>query len=210
MDKENYLSENFFLFRGFEVNEVQKFLTYDGIFENKYKQGEIIQNSSHCDKIGIIIKGKATVRSDVDGVIINKLNKNDIYGVAALFDKPTHSTIVQALTDCTIITFDKNFIEKCIRESDKASINYIQFLAQKISFLNKKINAFTAKSAENKLIAYLLQLPRNGNVLDLNVDMSTIAKMIGIGRATLYRSFDKLEKSGTITKKDKKIIFNEV
>ena len=40
--------------------------------------------------------------------------------------------------------------------------------------------------------------------------MSTIAKMIGIGRATLYRAFEKLEKNGTITKQDKKIILNEV
>lgn len=210
MDKEKFLKENFFLFKDVEIDQIQKFLTFDGINENKYKQGEIIQDCSHCDKIGIIVKGKAIVRSYADGVIINKLNKNDIYGVAALFDKPTHSTIVQAITECSIITIDKGFIEKCVYESGKASINYIQFLAQKISFLNKKINAFTAKSAENKLYTYLLQLPRDGNVLELSVDMSTIAKMIGIGRATLYRSFDKLEKNGTIIKKDKKIIFSEV
>ena len=40
--------------------------------------------------------------------------------------------------------------------------------------------------------------------------VETIAKMIGFGRATLYRALDKLEKSGTLTKIDKKIIFNEV
>jgi DNA-binding transcriptional regulator YhcF (GntR family) len=34
--------------------------------------------------------------------------------------------------------------------------------------------------------------------------------MIGIGRATLYRAFDKLEQNGTITKKEKIIILNEV
>jgi hypothetical protein len=34
--------------------------------------------------------------------------------------------------------------------------------------------------------------------------------MLGIGRATLYRAFDKLEQNGTIIKKDKKIFLNEV
>ena len=42
------------------------------------------------------------------------------------------------------------------------------------------------------------------------MDMSTVAKMLGIGRATLYRAFDKLEQNGSIIKNDKKIIFNEV
>ena len=36
--------------------------------------------------------------------------------------------------------------------------------------------------------------------------MSTLAKMIGIGRATLYRAFEKLEFSGLIIKNDKNIL----
>ena len=118
--------------------------------------------------------------------------------------------LIQADNECSVITLNKSFIEKCIAFSHACAINYIELLAEKISFLNKKINAFTAKSAENKLYAYLLQLPRTDNVLELNTDMSTIAKMIGIGRATLYRAFEKLQEAGTITKSNKKIIFNEV
>lgn len=210
MDKEKYLCENFFLFKDVPNQFLTDAFKYEGINENKFSQGEVIQNCEHCDCIGIVIKGKAVVKSNSDGVIINKLNKNDVYGVAALFDKPTYSTIVQAVTDCTIITLNKSFITRCIIDNPKVALNYVEFLAKKVSFLNKKINAYTAKSAENKLYTYLLQLPRIGNVLELNIDMSTIAKMVGIGRATLYRSFEKLEKNGTITKIDKKIIFNEV
>ena len=210
MDKEKYLCDNFFLFKNVPADFLAKLLKRKYVQESKFSQGEIIQNSEHYDSIGIVVKGKAVVKSNVDGVIINKLNKNDIYGVAALFDKPTYSTVVQAVTDCTIITMDKEFVTECISNSPTIALNYIEFLAKKVTFLNKKINAFTEKSAENKLYAYLLQQPRIGNELTLTVDMSTIAKMIGIGRATLYRSFEKLEKSGTITKNDKKIIFNEV
>ena len=210
MDKNKFLMENFFLFKGISSNALDSLLTMDGISECTFAHGDIIQNCNNCDRIGIVVKGKAFVRSGIDGVIINKLGKNDIYGAAALFDKPTHITLVQASTDCSVITMDKSFIEHCISKNSIASLNYIQFLAQKISFLNKKINAYTAKSAENKLYTYLLQIPRNGNELMLQQDMSTIAKMLGIGRATLYRSFEKLEKNGIITKIDKKIIFNEV
>ena len=210
MDKRKFLKDNFFLFKNLSNEEIDNFLTFDGICEKKFIQGEIIQSCNNCDDIGIIVKGKATIKSDINGVIINKLFKNGIYGAAALFDKPTYSTLVQAVTDCHVITMNKKFIEKCISKNNTVAINYIEFLAKKISFLNNKINAYTAKSAENKLYTYLLQLPRNDNELELNVDMSTIAKMLGIGRATLYRAFDKLESNGTILKTDKQIIFNEV
>jgi CRP-like cAMP-binding protein len=34
--------------------------------------------------------------------------------------------------------------------------------------------------------------------------------MLGIGRASLYRAFEKLEKDGLIIKNNKEIIINEV
>ena len=107
-------------------------------------------------------------------------------------------------------TAAKEFVDFCIKNDSTIAFNYIEFLSKRISFLNSKINAYTAKSAENKLYAYLLQLPRNGNTVFLPTDMSTLAKMIGIGRATLYRAFEKLETSGLITKNNKNIIINEV
>lgn len=210
MDIKQFLRDNFFLFNGLDDKKIEKLLTIKGVTEEHYSQGDIMQNNKTLCKIGIIVKGKAIIKSGDDGVIIRKLNPKDVYGAACLFDSPTHLTIVKAVTDCQVITMNKDFVEKCILEEKSISINYIEFLAKRISFLNTKINAYTAKSAENKLYAYLLQLPREKNVIDLKVDMSTIAKMIGIGRATLYRAFEKLEKNGTITKNVKQIILNEV
>ena len=89
MDVGKYLKDNFFLFKGISSEVIEELLNFEGLSETKVSQGEIIQSCSLCDKIGIITKGKAIIRSDVDGVIINKLYKNDIYGAAALFDKPT-------------------------------------------------------------------------------------------------------------------------
>lgn len=210
MDIKQYLNESFFLFKGVDNQQIDFFLSFGGINEESFSSGEIIQCFDKCKYIGIITKGKASIKSGDNGVIIKKLQKGDIFGVAGLFDTPTHSTLIVASTDCTVITLSKSFVEKCISLNPTCAMNYITLLAKKISFLNKKINSYTAKSAENKLYSYLMQLPHNGNILELSVDMSTLSKMIGIGRATLYRAFTKLEENGTITKKDKIIIFNEV
>lgn len=210
MDIKQYLNESFFLFKGIPNKDIDAFLAFDGIREAHFLSGDTILCSNKCESIGIVAKGKATIKSGENGVIIKKLQKGDIFGVAGLFNKSAHSTIIKATSDCTVITLDKGFVEKCISKNHTCALNYITLLAEKIAFLNKKINSYTAKSAENKLHSYLLQLPRDGNTLELNIDMSTLAKMIGIGRATLYRAFEKLEANGTITKNDKFIIFNEV
>ena len=210
MDIKQFLHDNFFLFKNLDDIKIEKLLKFQGISMVQYKQGDIMQNNKTLCKIGIILKGKAIIKSGDEGVIIRKLNPKDIYGAASLFDSPKHLTIVKAITDCTVVIMNKEFVEKCMIEEKCVSFNYIEFLAKRISFLNTKINAYTAKSAENKLYTYLLQLPREENIINLKIDMSTIAKMIGIGRATLYRAFEKLEKNGTITKCDKKIILNEV
>lgn len=210
MKYKSFLKENFFLFSCVDENKIDEMLLFDGISIEEYAPQEILQSSKTQEKIGIIIKGNAIIRSGDDGVIIRKLSAKDTYGAACLFDKPTYLTYVSAVSNCSVITFNKEFVEKCISCDENVAKNYISFLAKRISFLNSKINSYTAKNAENKLYAYLLQLPRNENTIDLKVSLSTLAKMIGIGRASLYRALEKLESNGTITRQDKKIILNEV
>lgn len=210
MKYKSFLIENFFLFSGVDEEKIDQMLLFDGISVEDFPQQEIMHSSKTQSKIGIIIKGKAVIRSGDDGVIIRKLSPKDVYGAASLFDSPKYLTYVSAVGACTVITFNKDFIEKCINYDNTVAKNYITFLAKRISFLNSKINSYTAKTAESKLYAYLLQLPRNDNIIDLNVNLSTLAKMIGIGRASLYRALEKLENSGEITRQDKKIILNEV
>ena len=210
MDKKQYLKDKLFLFHNINEIDIQRLLSLGEIKEEHFTQGQTLQScKNHC-KIGIVVNGKAIIKSGEGGVIIKKLSTNDIYGVASLFDVSIHLTSVVAVTDCTVLTMDKAFVEACIKENNQVAMNYIEFLAKRINFLNRKINAYTAKSAENKLYMYLLQLPREENTINLPFDMSTIAKMLGIGRATLYRAFDKLEQNGAIIKQDKKIILKEV
>lgn len=200
-----------FLFKEIDVKTIQECCNFEGICEHNYSQGEIMQNALSKKQIGIILKGKAVILSSDDGVIIKKLGKNDIFGVAIMFDnEPKYSTRVVSASSSTVLLLSKDFLLKCFSKSPKIVTNYLEELASKISFLNAKISSYTAKSAENKLLAYLMQLPRENNVVFLNTDFSSIAKMIGIGRASLYRAFDKLISDGIIEKDNKKIILKEI
>ncbi|MBQ8738088.1 MAG: Crp/Fnr family transcriptional regulator [Clostridia bacterium] len=210
MEKISEILSNTFLFKGISKSDIESCCSFEGYEVIKYSKNDIMLCAKSQKRIGIIIEGRATIISGDDGVIIKKLSSNDIYGVAILFDEPEYLTKVIATSTCTVLTISREFVQKCIEYNHKIALNYIEYLANKISFLNNKISAYTAKSAENKLYSYLLQLPRNENVITLKTDFSAIAKMIGIGRASLYRAFDKLEESGLIVKNKKEIILCEV
>ncbi|MBQ9703528.1 MAG: Crp/Fnr family transcriptional regulator [Clostridia bacterium] len=199
-----------FLFENVNEESIKKCCEQDGIALIEYSPQDVMQDYKSAQNVGILLNGKATIISGDDGVIIRKLEKDDVYGVAKLFDTPKYLTKVVATSKCTVLALNKDFIEGCIEIDRQIAINYISFLAKKISFLNNKISSYTGKTVENKLYTYLLQLPRNNNQIVLNTDFSAIAKMLGIGRASLYRAFDKLEKDGLIIKNNKEITLKEV
>ncbi len=211
MKYKNFIKENFFLFANVESDAIDKMLSFDGISVREYLPSEVVLDSSTTEMIGLVYKGNLIIRSGEDGVILRKLSANDSFGAASLFDKHTYNTSVSSVTSSIIISFNKEFVERCITFDKTVALNYISFLAKRISFLNTKIEAFTAKNAENKLFSYLCNLPRNeNNEVEIKVSLSTLSKMLAIGRASLYRSFEKLEASGAISKNGKKIILNEV
>lgn len=202
---------NIFLFKNVDTKIIEECCSLDGISAIKYNQGDVMQNALSKKQIGIILKGKAVILSNDNGVIIRKLLKGDIFGAAIMFDnEPKYSTKVVASAFCSVLTLNEGFVKQCISLDPQIAFNYLEFLANRISFLNSKISSYTAKNTENKLLAYLMQLPRDNNVITLETDLSAIARMLGMGRASLYRAFDKLEAEGIITKENKKIILNEV
>lgn len=199
-----------FLFDNVSKKDIEHCCSFNGHEIIAYERNEVMLSASNEKRIGILLNGKANIISNDNGVIIKKLDKGDIYGVAILFDEPKYSTKVISNAKTTVLTLNRSFVQECIEYNSKIALNYIQYLAKKISFLNSKISSYTAKTAENKLYSYLLQLPREENKIVLKTDLSAISKMLGIGRASLYRAFDKLQKDGLIIKNDKEIILKEV
>ena len=80
------------------------------------------------------------------------------------------------------------------------ALNYIKFLSGRIEFLNLKIDAFTATDAAQKLSLYLYN-----STSEETKNLTELAKRLNMGRASLYRAVEALEKEGIIEKNGKKI-----
>ena len=165
-----------------------------------FSAGETIcEPQDALKKIGIVLSGNALVLSadSERHVLLRRFTAGDIFGVSSVFSNDSRfvSRIV-AKSTCKVAFITAKGLSVLL-ESDRAVLyNYIEFLSDRIRFLNKKIRFFTSGSAERRLALYLDSF--NEEKIELEAGMSAIADMLDIGRASLYRAFDKLTEDGFI------------
>ncbi len=94
-------------------------------------------------------------------------------------------------------------------QSRRAMANYLSFLTGRIFYLNRRIDAYTGGSAECRLAMYLLDNQQDGvpPKVTLPFGMNKLAELLGIGRASLYRAMETLEKKGIAARKGNALQF---
>lgn len=155
----------------------------------------------------LILSGSVLVSGAGRGgaVVLNKLHAGDCFGVASLFGSRCGITAVTACEKSRLLLFSQKTVEALMQADFTFARNYICFLTDRIGFLNRKIAAFTAGSAEKKLAKYLLTLSEENGVLTLPVSMVRLANLLDLGRASLYRAFAFLEESGQLAREGKTV-----
>ena len=112
------------------------------------------------------------------------------------FRDPPQSTII-AERPCRIVLIPATLWEKILTSHAPTMASYVVFLTQRIGFLNKKIQYLTAGSAERRLSLYLSsQIPEDNTPTRLNISAVSLADLLDLGRASLYRALDKLTSDG--------------
>lgn len=171
----------------------------------KFQKGEtVFSKESFAPSVCVILTGCAKVTKGE--TVISRLEKYDLYGAAFLYnDKSVFQNEVTALTPLTVAVLSKSGVDELIKNDPTVAFNYIKYLSHRVTFLNIKIEGYTAQSAEDKLLHYLKKNANGENAAcDIKVPMNELAKILDISRASLYRVFDSLEQSGKIRRENKK------
>lgn len=192
-----------FLFKGLELQQLDTF--FNNLSSVSFLTGEPIYTTENFKKsIGIITAGSINAYKGKD-IVLNTFGVGDCFGVASLFH-PTEEyvAVIQAKIKAELVFISDTQLNSLFREYPETAINYITFLSERIHFLNRKIDSFTVPSTAAALNYYLLDNQQNGVVTVAN-GYSHLARQLHIGRASLYRSLEQLEKQGIIKREDRKI-----
>lgn len=203
-----------FLFRETEESFIKDVLSDELCEGAEYGKGDVIYSERDFRRsLGLILKGQVQVTKKIEGkreYIMNIISAPGLFGAAAVFnEESSYVTRITAVQDTRIVFFPQKLLERIIEENGTAARNYIVFLSDRIQFLNRKIQSLVTSSAGQAVARYLINNMRcygEEYVADDIKSFSSLAKMLNIGRASLYRSLDMFESKGLIKKEGKKIV----
>lgn len=183
-------------------------VTADLIAE-RCKAGEIIYSRRAFRRaVGVVLEGRLTALKGKD-LVLNTLGPGQCFGVAALFcPEEDYVTTVKAKTPGTLVFLPDRWLEELFRAYPETAVAYIKFLSQRICFLNRKIDSFTAPSVQEALYRHFLTVEKGG-VVEIVGGYSQLARALNIGRASLYRALEELEGDERIRREGKRIVLLE-
>lgn len=194
-----------FIFNGLSQNSINSFIESSDISIIEYTRGENVIGYEDC--LAIMLSGEAVVRSD-DGdrsCILRKLVCGDVFGAASVFATKGSMSKISARIRSNIAFIPKCCLEKLISSEYIAAKNYIEFLSNRVAFLNTRIAAFTCGDVRKKIASYIKASAKN-NLCIPEMSMQKLAESLDVGRASLYRTLEALCNDNIIVRQGKQII----
>lgn len=202
-----------FLFKEVDERDITALLNSVSQEERSYRRAELIFSPDDFErKLGFVLSGECTVGRLSGGsfVPLNTLHAGDSFGILSVFSvRDEFPTLIKAKSACTVLFFSAEATRSLVQSNPTVSMNVIEFLARKISFLNDKIAAFSGGSVEAKLAGYILELKKKHDSLTFDFNKKKSAEALNCGRASLYRAIASLEEGGYVSFESKKIIIND-
>lgn len=179
----------------------------NGVSRKSFLKGEVICNPESSEhRLFIILKGTAKVTKGE--VNMSALKSGDVFGAASLYsNKDFFISTVTAAEKCDVLCLTREFTDTLFKEDVSTAINYIQFLSDRIYFLNGRIDNFTGGTTEQRLASFLIESLKssNNNIITLNQSITQLTRTLDVARASLYRAFDEFTAAGAIKKDGKSI-----
>ena len=200
---------NCFLFEGIEAQ------VKNVILQKLDAPAEIEKNSElyRVGSIGIILSGNARIcRMDDTGesVTVRNISEGELFGVAGVFGEwSKEKSHIVATKPCRVLYITEAQLRSILMQYPTVAVNYITFLTEKIKFLNRRTDTFSAKSASHKLYEHLISVADSDGKVSLKIGLAELARRLKMGRSSLYRSLDELQSNGLLKKENGVLILKE-
>ena len=189
------------LFAGSDRQRVLRIFEECGCRAVSFEDGDLLRSPSSTEKTaGMILSGKATVTTPnvTRSTLLRFLGTGELFGIANLFSEEPYISVIRADKACRVFLLPEMAIRRLLEEDPAFLYQYLGFLSGRIRFLNQKIGYLTAGSAERRLALYLSSLGKS--TFHLSASISSLSELLDVGRASLYRAFDRLSEDGFLKK----------
>ncbi|HEX2986489.1 MAG TPA: Crp/Fnr family transcriptional regulator [Caproiciproducens sp.] len=212
-NKYRVLLSRSFLFNNIDEQSVGLAFLSDECNCLEFEPGEKIYTQNHYKKsIGLVVSGKLKAckpGADNGGLILNTFLTGGVFGVAGLFNnQQQYVSEIIAIKRSRVLFLSQTLLHRLFEQNYRIAENYIGYLANRICFLNGRIDSFTGGSAEHRLANFLDTLSAQSDDpgrFSLPCTLTQLAGTLDLGRASLYRALETLVKADVI-RRDGRII----
>ncbi len=212
---------------GVEPNLLRQFLLFQDLTDGELKQVASIAHFRHYPKLHtfflegeqgnyvvLILSGVVRIsRSASDGRVktLALLREPDFFGEMAIFlEGHQRSATAEALTDCRVITIDREDFEKLLKEYSGISLRIIQTLAQRLQAMNQHVKTLALGDSQAKLADLLLWIKdgfehSKDTIPVIPLTHQDLADLAGLSRETITRILNGLEAEGVVKLKPRHV-----
>lgn len=169
------------------------------------KGADIYAPDDYRKALGVVLRGRAeAVSAKSDRAVLTAFKTGAVFGAAALFGDGEYVSRVRAVTDCRVQFLPESLLREWFAAYPEMALNYIAFLTDRVRFLNGKIAVYTCDGTAAKLYSWLSSnCDAEGTLPKLS--MTKLAAALHMGRTSLYRGLDELEKNQLIAREGGKV-----
>lgn len=198
------------LFKGFTPQELISILGCLGAHTVAYQKEECLMlQGSKPEKIGILLEGTATIQQeDLSGknAILSELAPGDSFGEAFVYAQtPSLPVSVWAHTRLKVLYLDYHkMISPCASACafhTKLIANMLGVMAQKLIFMNAKMQIMQKTSIGEKLLALfeLYSEQQGRRRVQLPFNRNGLAEYLSVNRSAMSRELSRLQQQGLIS-----------
>ena len=172
-----------------------------------FAKGAAVLPPDDVPALGVVLAGELLVRPRDGMGLVKRLEVGEAFGAAALFAAASNYVTDVVAASASVVRFlPEGLLMEWMQADFGIAENYMRFLSGRVRFLNRRIAALTAGTAEAQLLRFL-----QGHTPDENGGhrfaggMSELAARLDMGRTSLYRALGALEQAGLIIRMEKVI-----
>lgn len=180
-------------------------MTWDLLAENqrprRYFSGQVIYLQGtfpHC--FYYLISG--TVRSFIstqtgEERVLAVHRSGDLMGEASFFDECPRVTSAMAVTDCQIVSVNRQRLNDIFSRHPELALPMLQYLARTVRMLSGHLDS-AALPAKQRIVRHLLALSPEPDGKTISCTHEEIGQAVGVTRVTVSRVLGELAKEGLI------------
>ncbi len=196
------------LFNNIEDNDIPDILTFFKANTKEHQKGAIIKQLwEPVKEAGLVLKGSVIIKFLSDSGNehrITKVAQGSVFALSFACSKSASGDTVEIVADenCKVLYLELSNLFYNKKESSKAleqvSINLLGELAEKNTFLNKKVEILAHHKIRDRVLVFLMSMSKGKKHFKIPLNREAMASFLGVERSSLSRELSKMKSEGLI------------